>query len=107
MADNYDIASAILAINSNAQVIIKDEDLDKIEWLAGTTPISKADIQANQAELKTAYDNKAYARKRAEEYPSIKDFMEAYTEKEIGGDSTKWDAYKTAYNKVRSDNPKG
>ena len=31
---------------------------------------------------------------------------EAYTEKEIGGDSTKWDAYKTAYNKVRSDNPK-
>ena len=107
MADNYDIASAILAINSNAQVIIMDEDLDKIEWLAGTTPISKADIQAKQAELKTAYDNKAYARKRAEEYPSIKDFMEAYTEKEIGGDSTKWDAYKTAYNKVRSDNPKG
>ena len=107
MADNYDIASAILAINSNAQVIIKDEDLDKIEWLAGTTPISKADIQAKQAELKTAYDNKDYARKRAEEYPSVRDFMEAYTEKEIGGDSTKWDAYKTAYNKVRSDNPKG
>lgn len=104
---NYDVASAILAINPNAQVTIKDEDLDKIEWLAGTTPISKADIQAKQAELKTAYDNKAYARKRAEEYPSIKDFMEAYTEKEIGGDSTKWDAYKTAYNKVRSDNPKG
>jgi len=107
MADNYDIASAILAINSNAQVIIKDEDLDKIEWLAGTTPISKADIQAKQAELKTAYDNKAYARKREKEYPSVKDFMEAYTEKEIGGSSTKWDAYKTAYNKVRSDNPKG
>ena len=106
MADNYDIASAILAINSNAQVIIKDEDLDKIEWLAGTTPISKADIQAKQAELKTAYDNKDYARKRAKEYPSVKDFMEAYTEKEIGGSSTKWDAYKTAYNKVRSDNPK-
>ena len=107
MEDNYDILSAILAINPNAQVTVRDEDLDKLEWNAGTTPISKADIQAKQAELKTSYDNKDYARKRAEEYPSVRDFMEAYTEKEIGGDSTKWDAYKTAYNKVRSDNPKG
>ena len=107
MEDNYDILSAILAINPNAQVTVRDEDLDKLEWNAGTTPISKADIQAKQAELKTAYDNKDYARKRAEEYPSVRDFMESYTEKEIGGDSTKWDAYKTAYNKVRSDNPKG
>ena len=107
MEDNYDILSAILAINPNAQVTVRDEDLDKLEWNAGTTPISKADIQAKQAELKTAYDNKDYARKRAKEYPSVRDFMEAYTEKEIGGDSTKWDAYKTAYNKVRSDNPKG
>ena len=107
MEDNYDILSAILAINPNAQVTVRDEDLDKLEWNAGTTPISKADIQAKQAELKTANDNKDYARKRAEEYPSVRDFMEAYTEKEIGGDSTKWDAYKTAYNKVRSDNPKG
>ena len=51
-------------------------------------------------------DTRTYAQKRAAEYPSVADFMEAYTEKEIGGDSTKWDAYKTAYNKVRSDNPK-
>ena len=49
----------------------------------------------------------AYREKREMEYPSVQDFMEAYTEKEIGGDSTKWDAYKTAYNKVRTDNPKG
>ena len=107
MADNYDILSAIKAINPKAQVTVRDEDLDKIEWNHGTAQISKADIQAKQAELKTAYDNKDYARKRAEEYPSVKDFMEAYTEKEIGGSSTKWDAYKTAYNKVRTDNPKG
>jgi len=44
--------------------------------------------------------------KRAREYPSLKEFAEAYCEKEIGGDSTKWNAYKTAYNKVRTDNPK-
>jgi len=44
--------------------------------------------------------------KREIEYPSLKEFTEAYCEKEIGGDSKKWNAYKTAYNKVRTDNPK-
>ena len=48
----------------------------------------------------------AYKMNLRKEYPSIDDFMEAYTEKEIGSDSTKWDAYVTAYNKVRTDNPK-
>ena len=97
---------AIVAINPNAKVIIKNEDLEQIRWLEGTTPISKEDIETKYNELKTDYDVKAYARKRALEDPSVQDFMEAYTEKEIGGSSTKWDAYKTAYNKVRTDNPK-
>ena len=56
--------------------------------------------------LQAEYDSLAYARKRAIVYPSIKDFMEAYTEKEIGSDSTKWDAYVINYNKVRTENPK-
>ena len=47
-----------------------------------------------------------YIQARQEAYPSIVDFVEAYTENEIGGDDTKWKAYKTAYNKARSDNPK-
>ena len=51
-------------------------------------------------------DSSTYAQKRAGAYPSVADFMEAYTEKEIGSDSTKWDAYVIAYNKVRTDNPK-
>ena len=40
------------------------------------------------------------------EYPVTEEFIEAYTEKEIGGNSTKWDAYVINYNKVRTDNPK-
>ena len=48
----------------------------------------------------------AYKMNSRKNYPSVDDFMEAYTEKEIGSDSTKWDAYVTAYNKVRTDNPK-
>mgnify|MGYP003148261234 CR=1 FL=1 len=50
--------------------------------------------------------DKTYADKRRLAYPSTKDFMEAYTEKEIGGDDTKWNEYVTKYNKVRTDNPK-
>ena len=100
------IVNAILAIKSDAQVTSKADG--SLVWHDGNpTNITDSQINTKLAELKTAYNNKAYARKREREYPSIQDFMEAYTEKEIGGDSTKWDAYKTAYNKVRTDNPKG
>ena len=100
------IVDAILAIKSDAQVTSKADG--SLIWHDGNpTNITDSQINTKLAELKTAYNNKAYARKREREYPSIQDFMEAYTEKEIGGDSTKWDAYKTAYNKVRTDNPKG
>mgnify|MGYP001349305519 CR=1 FL=1 len=71
-----------------------------------TPPIAKADILAKQTELQTEYDALAYARARDKAYPQLKEFAEAYTEKEIGGDNAKWDAYVVKYNKVRSDNSK-
>ena len=42
------ILEAILKINPNAKVAIRGEDINtcEIEWLEGTTPISKADIEA-------------------------------------------------------------
>lgn len=42
------ILKAILKINPNAIVTVRGTDIDtcEIEWLEGTTPISKADIQA-------------------------------------------------------------
>ena len=48
---NY--AKAIKSININAEFKIIDENLNNIEWLNGTTPISKADIEAKMAELPT------------------------------------------------------
>ena len=71
-----DICTAILAINPSAQVSVNAEDLDQITWHGGTAVISKADIQAKQAELKTAYDAKEYQRKRESEYPSIADQLD-------------------------------
>ena len=79
-----------------------DGNGQQMEWLSSDPQPSDAEIATAQA----TYDAKAYARTRETAYPSIQDFMEAYTEKEIGSDSTKWDAYVTAYNKVRTDNPK-
>ena len=73
---DYGICTAILAINPSAQVTIREEDFNQIEWRNGTAVISKADIVAKQAELKAVYDAKEYQRKRAEEYPSIPDQLD-------------------------------
>jgi len=71
-----DIISAIKAINPSAEVSVNAEDFEQITWHNGTAVISKADIQAKQAELQTEYDAKKYQRDRAEEYPSIKDQLD-------------------------------
>ena len=49
------IIEAILKINPNAVVTVKGNDIKtcEIEWPEGTTPISKADIEAKMAELPT------------------------------------------------------
>ena len=49
------IIEAILKINPNAVVTVKGNDIKtcEIEWHEGTTPISKADIEAKMAELPT------------------------------------------------------
>ena len=57
------IIDAILKINPNAKVIVtgdnKDINSNVIEWKDGTTPISKADIEAKMAELPTAEEEAA------------------------------------------------
>ena len=102
------ITKAILKINPNAEVSVNGEDINTCEiiWHNGTTPISKADIEAKIVEVQADYDAKQYQRDREVQYPSLKEFVEAYTEKEINGNDTKWIEYKTKYNKVRTDNPK-
>ena len=93
------------------------ENFKKIKWITyenGEAVINTINphseltwtkVKAEMDRLDAEYDSLAYSRAREELYPVTKEFMEAYTEKEIGGDSTKWDAYVTKYNKVRSDNP--
>ena len=86
-----DICSAITAINSSAEVSVIGEDYEQITWHAGTTVISKADIQAKQTELKTAYDALAYSRSRKEEYDQLNQF-ELISDDSINGTTTHKDA---------------
>ena len=78
----YDICTAVLAINPSAKLKVIEEDYGRIEWLYDTTPISKSDIQAKQAELKAAYDSKQYSRDRQAEYPSIEELVVALYDSE-------------------------
>ena len=55
------IIEAILKINPNAVVTVRGTDIDtcELEWQDGTTPISKADIEAKMAELPTEEEEAA------------------------------------------------
>ena len=95
-----DIIKAIIAINPNAEVSVNGEDYNQITWHTGTTPISEADIKAKQAELQTDYDSKEYQRKRAAEYPSIKDQLDDIYHNGI-------DAWKATIKTTKDKYPKG
>jgi serine protease inhibitor len=79
MNNKIEIAEAIQSLNPQANHRVEGADLDEatIDWLNGTTPISKADIQAEMDRLQVEYDALDYARKRKAEYPSIEELVVA------------------------------
>ena len=98
------ITKAILKINPNAKVAVRGDDINtcEIEWLEGTTPISKADIEAKMVEVQAEYDANQYQRDRATEYPSIQDQLDMQYWDKVNG-TTNWE---DAIAKVKADNPK-
>jgi len=52
--DLWYLNKAISELNSNAEY--KAKDIDNIVWINGTTPISKADIEAKITEIKGRSD---------------------------------------------------
>jgi len=72
------IIKAIQKINPNAEVVVRGSDINtcEITWHNGTTPISKADIEAKMVEVQAEYNAKEYQRDRAKEYPSIADQLD-------------------------------
>jgi len=94
------IIEAILKINPNAKVAITDNDINQIEWLDGTTPISVSDIQAKMVEIQAEYDANQYQRDRV--YPSIQEQLDMQYWDNVNG-TTNWE---DAIAKVKADNPK-
>ena len=94
----YELYEDAVSVTGNTveTVEVFDENGDAIT-------IVDDDVTAKITELENANE---YKQARAFAYPSIIEFIEAYTEKEIGEDTTKWDDYVVKYNQVREDNPK-
>ena len=71
------IDKAILKINPDAEFTINGDDINQINWLNETTPISKADIEAKITELEIEYNSEEWKRNRQAEYPSHEDCIHA------------------------------
>jgi len=90
------IIEAIIKINPNAEVSVSGNDINtcEIQWLNGTTPISKADIEAKMVEVQEEYDAEEWKRNRQAEYPTHEDCIHALLD---GGDTlTELQAKRTA-----------
>ena len=94
------IEKAIKKINPNAEFSVNADDINQITWNNGTTPISKADIEAKMVEVQAEYDANQYQRDRV--YPSIQDQLDMQYWDNVNG-TTNWE---DAIAKVKADNPK-
>ena len=90
-----DITKAIIAIKSNAQVSVNNEDIEQITWHDGNpTNITNEQILAKQAELQADYDALEWKRNRQKEYPDAIECVHALLD---GGDTlTDLQAQRTA-----------
>jgi hypothetical protein len=98
------IIEAIFKINPNAKVVVKGNDINtcEIEWHNGTTPISKADIEAKMVELQAEYEANQYQRDRAVAYPSIQEQLDMQYWDKINGTNN----WQDAINAVKAKYPK-
>lgn len=110
-----DIASAIKALKDDAEFVVTGEPSNEAEYKANVKYVTGADsngtaifgdqlftwsqVSAKKAELKTAYDNNEYQRKRASEYPSIADQLDDIYHNGIDGWKSTIKATKDKYPK--------
>tara|TARA_R110002012_G_scaffold48908_1_gene126908 strand:+ start:367 stop:684 length:318 start_codon:yes stop_codon:yes gene_type:complete len=71
-----DVTTAILEINPNAEVSVINNNVDKITWLNGTTPIPVADIEAKINDMTNKLEKSQYVQQRKNAYPEIGDQLD-------------------------------
>ena len=103
------IIEAILKINPDAVVNVRGTDIDtcEIEWLEGTTPISKTDIEVKMTELETEYDNNKYQRDRAVAYKELKEQLDLLYHDMVADKGDKTGEWFKHIKAVKDANPKG
>ena len=91
------ILEAILLINPDAKACVYGSDIETctINWLNGTTAISKEDIKAKISSME-------YISKRQVEYPSIGDQLDMIYRAGQGGDE-----FQKAIKAIKDKYPKG
>ena len=76
-------AEAIKIINPNASFLIKDDNLDEIQWFENTTPINKNDIISKASELQIQEDVEKQAKINAKASALAKLTALGLTEEEV------------------------
>ena len=95
------IIEAIKKINPNACCVVKNNDINNIEWI-NTQPIKKELILAEIEKLEAEYNAKKYQRDRAKAYPSIQEQLDLQYWDKINN-TNKWEE---AINAVKTKYPK-
>ena len=103
---NDTVIKAILSINPNAEASVSGNDINTIQWHNGTAVISKADIEAKQTELQTAYDNNEYQRDRAVAYAEAKEQLDLLYKDMLADKGDKTGEWFKAIKAVKDANPK-
>jgi len=91
------LAKTIKEINNLAEFSYSGEDINTIEWLNGTQPISKNTILAKQSELQALED---IYDKRRKEYETVIDQLDEIYHNGI-------DAWKSRIASIKNKYPKG
>ena len=99
------LTDAIVSLYSNAQFILTNEDYSTLIWPEGSSKPSKETLEAEVSRLQAIEDSLEYQRDREPEYPSIKEFADAYYWAQKG-DNTLMDAYVTKCDAVKAKYPK-
>ena len=101
------IIDAIKSLDSNSQVSVSNDNINKIIWHDGNpNNITNEEILAKQTELIAEYDTNQYQRTRATEYPALADQLDLLYHDMTAGKGTKSGNWYKAVNKVKTDNPK-
>jgi len=103
------IINAILKINPNASVTVRGSDINTctFEWHNGTTPISKADIEAKMVELQAEYDANQYQRDRAVAYKELKEQLDLLYHDMVADKGDKTGEWFKHIKAVKDANPQG